>query len=370
MRLVTMASIMALIAAPAAPAAGADRQVERIVTRHVRSIVPPDGGGGVAVALRIEGRTLFFNYGWADRANKRPITTDTLFNLASLWKVFEATLLAQAVRNGDLRLDDPVAKYVVELQQGGDIRQVTLGQLATHTSGLLLPQDHPPWPDWGYTLPEFTHTLNAWEADRAPDQRHLYTHAGFVLLQLALERRYAMPIDGLIDRRVLQPLVMISTMLPLGDDDPRGRLLPDYKSRAAQGYADASEPVGQPGEQTSYYHWPGTGQMYSSPRDMMIFLAANLDELPVDQSLRDAMALAHRNVFRIGPRNSQALAWEIISDKEPTIIEKYGGLNNASAYIGMMPSRKLGIVVLGNRGNQYPNEPGRRILVELAAAGE
>ena len=87
-------------------------------------------------------------------------------------------------------------------------------------------------------------------------------------------------------------------------------------------------------------------------------------------SLRDAMALAHRNVFPIGPRNSQALAWEIISDKEPTIIEKYGGLNNASAYIGMMPSRKLGIVILGNRGNQYPNEPERRILVELAAAGE
>ena len=85
MRLVTMASIMALLAAPAA---GADRQVERIVTRHVRAIVPPHGGGGVAVAVRIEGRTLFFNYGWADRANKRPITTDTLFNLASLRKVF------------------------------------------------------------------------------------------------------------------------------------------------------------------------------------------------------------------------------------------------------------------------------------------
>jgi beta-lactamase class C len=100
---------------------------------------------------------------------------------------------------------------------------------------------------------------------------------------------------------------------------------------------------------------------------MMAFLAANLDELPLDQSLHDATALAHRSVFRIGPRNSQALAWEI-SDREPTIIEKYGGLNNASAYIGMMPSRKLGIVILGNRGNQYPNEPGRRILLELAAA--
>src|SRR5262249_58503502 len=91
-----MASFMPL---GAAPAAGADRQIERIaeqiVARHVRSIVPPDGGGGVAVALRIEGQTLFFNYGWADRANKRPISTDTLFNLPSLPRVFETTLPAR-----------------------------------------------------------------------------------------------------------------------------------------------------------------------------------------------------------------------------------------------------------------------------------
>ena len=66
--------------------------------------------------------------------------------------------------------------------------------------------------------------------------------------------------------------------------------------------------------------------------------------------------------------SQQALAWEVLSGKGPAIVEKYGGLNNASAYIGMMPSRKLGIVILGNRGNQYPNEPGRRILLELAAA--
>src|SRR6516165_8396019 len=231
---------MALIASPSV---AGDRDTERIVTRHVASIVPPDGAGGVAVALRIEGQSLFFNYGWADRANKRPITTDTLFNLASLRKVFEATLLAQAVRKSELRLDDPVAKYVVELQQGGDIRQVTLGQLATHTSGLLLPQDHPPWPDWGYTLPEFIRTLNTWKADKALGQRHLYTHAGFILMQLALERRYAMPIDELIDQRVLQPLAMTSTVLPRQDDSTRGRMSPEHKRRAVQGYSERGEPL-------------------------------------------------------------------------------------------------------------------------------
>src|SRR5215471_17739684 len=223
MRFLVAVALTALIASPSV---AADRDAERTVTRHVASIVPPDGAGGVAVALRIEGRSLFFNYGWGDRTNKRPITTDTLFNLASLRKVFEATLLAQAVRNGDLGLDDPVAKYVVELQQGGDIRQVTLGQLATHTSGLLLPQDHPPWPDWGYTLPEFIHSLNEWtcDFDHEPGGQHIYTHAGFILLQLALERRLGVPIDELMESRILRPLGMSSTFLPRRDGTPRGQL--------------------------------------------------------------------------------------------------------------------------------------------------
>jgi beta-lactamase class C len=124
--------------------------------------------------------------------------------------------------------------------------------------------------------------------------------------------------------------------------------------------------VGEPGDQQGYYYWPGTSQMYSSPRDMALLLAANLGEVPTDPSLRAAMQLARQGVLTIGPRTQQALAWEIIFENERPIVEKYGGLNNASAYIGMMTGRKLGIVILGNRGNQYPSEAGRRIMRELA----
>ena len=280
----------------------------------------------------------------------------------------EATLLAQAVRNGELTLEEPVAKYVTELARDNDIGRVTLGHLATHTSGLLLPQDHPPWPDWGYTLPEFIRTLNEWKADKPPGMQHTYTHGGYILLQLALERRYGTTIDELIEQRILRPLGMTSTTLPWGDESPRGHLSPEEKRRAVQGYADDGTPLGLPGSQESYYHWRGTGQIYSSPHDMALFLAANLGEMPVEQSLREAMRLAQKGIVTIGPRNRQGLAWEISFGDEPTIIEKYGGLHNASAYIGMMPHRKLGIVILGNRGNQYPNEVGRRIMLDLAAA--
>ena len=102
--------------------------VEQIVAQKVQPILPENGGGGgVAVAVRIDGKTAFFNYGLADVAKNRRVTTDSIFNLASVGKLFATTLLAQAVKQGELSLDDPVAKYVTELERGGDIRRVTLG---------------------------------------------------------------------------------------------------------------------------------------------------------------------------------------------------------------------------------------------------
>src|SRR5215470_1713712 len=371
MRLLKCAPIAALIVVWAAVchAQVVDSAVERIVAEHIQAVLPPDQAAGAAVAVRIEGRTRFFNFGWADLANGRPVTTETLFNLGSLRKLFETTLLAQAADAGALSLDDSVAKYLTELAQGSDIVRVTLGQLASHTSGLLLPQDHPPWPDWGYTLPEFIHTLNEWSADfdHEPGGQHIDTHAGFILLQLALERGLGAPIGELIERRILRPLGMESTSLPQRDGTPAGELSPEHKRRAVQGYDEDGWPIGDLGDQQGYYRWPGTSQMYSSVRDMAAFLVANLGDVPIEASLRAGMDLAQQGVFAMSPHNTQALAWEIISNgQEPTIVEKYGGLNNASAYIGMMPNRRLGIVILSNRGNTYPNEVGRRIMAELA----
>jgi beta-lactamase class C len=364
---ITAAVLVVLLPSIAPAPADIDADVQRIVTRHLNDQFPADAAGGAAVAVRITGRTLFFNFGLADRDEKRPITSDSLFNLGSIRKVFETTLLADAVGRGELALDEPVAKHVVELQ-GKDIGRVTLGQLASHTSGLLLPQDHPPWPTEGYTLPGFIRTLNAWKADKdhEPGRQHIYTHAGYVLLALALERRFGTPIGELLTTRVLQPLGMHSTVLPLQGEDGIALLPAWLMKHAVQGYSEEGEAIGKPGDQQGYYHWPGTNQMFSAARDMAVFVAANLGELPQGRPLRPAMELAQRGVVPISARNIQALAWEINRNTEPAIVEKNGGLNNSSTYIGMMPERKLGIVILSNRGNQNPAEIGRVILAALA----
>jgi beta-lactamase class C len=370
MRLVTAALVSALAVVPAAAAhAATDADIERLVTRELKPIVPADGAGGVAVAVRIAGRTLFFNYGFADLAAKRPISSDSLFNLASLRKLFEVTLLARAVERGELKLDDPVANQVTELRHGGYIRGVTLGQLATHTSGLLLPSDYPPWPERRYSQAEFFAMVNAWAPDKGqqPGQQHIYTHTGFMLLQLALERRYRTPIGELIGRHLLAPLGMTSTVLGTRGADGRGELPPALLPRAVQGYTKEGEPMGAPGDQEGYYDIPGTEQIFSSARDMAALLAANLGELPIDPTLRAAMRSTQRGIFKISPRNTQALAWEVNDFGGPVIVDKPGGLENSSTYVGMVPAKRLGIVILSNRGYQHPYEIARATLLPALA---
>jgi beta-lactamase class C len=74
---------------------------QRIVAQESEPRLPHDGIGGAAVAVRIGNRTLFFNHASADIAQKRPITSDSLFNLGSIRKVFEATVVALAFERGD-----------------------------------------------------------------------------------------------------------------------------------------------------------------------------------------------------------------------------------------------------------------------------
>jgi beta-lactamase class C len=339
----------------------AEVNVEQIVAQRVQLILPENGkGGGVAVAVRMDGKTAFFNYGFADLARNRPVTADSIFNLGSVGKVFATTLLAQAVKQGQLSLDDPVAKYITELQRGGDIRRVTLGRLASHTSGLpRVPGQYEHWHRGNYTFPDFVRFLNSWKADakHEPGKQYLYSNAAMVLLRVALEHRFNTRFATLMHERITGPLGMSSTALPL----PR-----DLLGRAVQGYGPMGRPIGRTGEESGVFKWPSAGQIYSSSRDMATFLAANMGELPDHRPMENAMALAQQGVFTVNPHFKQGLAWQDISAGNLTIIDKNGGLPNTSTYIGFAPQQKLGVVILCNRGKQHATGIGRQILHALA----
>lgn len=344
-----------------------ESRVRAIVADNIAPVAIENDAGGLASVVYVAGHTWFFNYGLADRAKKRKITSNSLFNLASVQKVFDATLIALGTLRGELSLDDPIIKYVPELQ-GDYIRRVTLGQLASHTSGLLLVTDHPPWPSKSYSFAEFIDVLNAWtpHAGEQPGKQRIYSHAGYVLLQLALERRYGRPINELIKSRILEPLGMNSTLFPDRGSDNQSILSPQLRLRTVQGYLYNGTPIGVPGNQHSYYDFAGTEQMFSSARDLAIFVRACLGAGVADAQLRAALEMTQREMIRVSRELGQAMAWETVYVDGITIVDKPGGLNNASAYIGLVPPRKVGVVLLANRSD-FPYEIARnRLLSELS----
>ena len=341
--------------------------VRDIVATELAPTATSDHPGGLAAALYAGRHVEFFNYGFADDATRRPVTSDTLFNLASLRKTFEATLVALGIGRGELRPDDRVAAYLPELD-GDYIRLVTVGQLVTHTSGLLLPTDHPPWPNESFRRGQFLDMLNAFTPPpgEQPGKQRIYTHAGYVLLQLVLERRYRVPIRELITSRILKPLGMTSTFMPERAPDNRAMLSDVQMARAAQGYSDQGMPIGPPGNVQSYFDSPGTGQMFSSARDLAIFVAACADGRSIEPELREAIRMTQRESFRVDEKFGQAMAWETVHLDGVTVVDKPGGLDNASGYLGLVPARRLGILLLANRG-EYPHEIARyKILPTLA----
>lgn len=351
-------AIGALVAA--VPARGQEN-VEQIVAQKVQPILPANGkGGGVAVAVRMNGETRFFNYGFANDARNERVTADSIFNLGSVGKLFATTTLAEAVKRGQLSLDDPVAKYVTELQRGGDVRRITLGELASHTSGLPdVPGQYERWHRGKYTWPDFVRFLNSWKADpkHEPGKQYLYSDTAMVLLRIALQRRFNTPFARLMGQRITGPLGMNSTALPLPHD---------LLGRAVQGYGPQGQPIGKPGMEGGTFEWPGSGQIYSSARDMATFLAANLGEVANHGPIENAMAFAQQPVFTVGPRLKIGLAWQIVNSGNLSILDKNGGLNNTSTYIGFAPQKKLGVVILVNRGKQHATGIGRQILHALA----
>jgi beta-lactamase class C len=71
----------------------------------------------------------------------------------------------------------------------------------------------------------------------------------------------------------------------------------------------------------------------------------------------------------VNERFTQALAWQRVTNGDRLIVDKNGGLNITSTYIGMIPDARLGVVILSNCGGEPATRIGRQILLALARGG-
>ena len=270
-----------------------------------------------------------------------PLDANTVFEIGSITKVFTGALLADMVSRGEVKLDDPVSKYLpatvrVPARNG---KQITLLDLATQSSGLpRLPTNFRPAdqrnPYADYSVAQLYQFLSSYTLTRDIGEKYEYSNLGVGLLGHVLSLRAAKPYGQLLKERILDPL---------GMNDTRIDLTPSMKSRVAQGFNAAGTPM-------SLWDLPtlaGAGALRSTANDMLKFLAANLDSssAPLGKVLtraRTSIRVADRPGNRIG------LGWHVVDVFGSTQTWHNGGTGGFRTFIGLDQAKHHGVVVLSN----------------------
>lgn len=269
---------------------------------------------------------------------------DTIFEVASLTKVFTALLLADAVQRGDVQLDDPLAKFVpagVKVPEFSG-RAITLADLATHTSGLPLRPNNlnavaPDAPNKyaGYTLDQLYAGLPEYRLEHAPGSQFEYSNLAFALLGNALARQAGQSFPDLLHRRVTEPLGLADTRF---DDDPAAA------ARRAQGHDMDLKPIGP----TSNGALNPAGGLRSTANDLLRLLDLFLrDDSPGD------LAQAARSMLTLdrpgdGEDTRMTLGWRRTIAHGETYYWSHGSSDGSRTFMGFNPARGVAVVAMAD----------------------
>jgi D-alanyl-D-alanine-carboxypeptidase/D-alanyl-D-alanine-endopeptidase len=314
--------------------------------------------------------TMVKGYGETFPGSARNPDAKSLIRLCSLSKVFTTDLLLRLVADGKVSLDDPLQRYASpgkHVPLTADGTQITLRDLATHTSGL--PREVGAYPAKAphFTFPAYNYRW-AWLPKQKlitpPGTAALYSNVGFDFLGDALATGAGKPYAMLLHDRLLQPLGMWDTTL-----------VPSFEqcARLLRGNRDE-------GPCTDTLGSGASGGIYSTPADMVKFLqyllhipgapaqpAGALDVYIDPAHLRAIQGLSHA-----GDPTGIGLAWIQLGDPTTpsTLLEKTGGGAGFTTYIALNPSRHTGVFMAVTEGkNGWKIDPfheSNNLLAALA----
>ncbi len=301
------------------------------------------------VAIVAEGDAVRIVSHGVTAAGKTPlITPDTLFEIGSITNTFTALLLADMVLKNEVKLDDPVEKYLpdgLKVRDASD-QAIRLIDLATHRSGLpRVPTNMKPasitdpFADYSekdllsYVRERFA-TSAAMQAAPKRNVAHEYSNVGFALLGMALSRAAGQPYATLLQTRIFKPLGLNATMLTVSGADT---------ARYAEGHNGDKSPA-------PHWHFAAlapAGAIVMSARDAGRYAQAAAGG--IDTPLKAAFALTQRvHAEGLSKVNPIGLAWFHGPLKGVTVFNHDGGTYGFSSSMWVDPTRKLATVVLAN----------------------
>jgi len=337
-------------ASPTPAPAQTDARFEPVVA-YLRSQVDSAFPSAV-IAVGQRGRVVLLaavgHYGIDD---PRPVTPETLYDLASLTKVIGLTsMCVLLVAERKLDLDAPVQRYVPAFQGPGKER-ITVRHLLTHSSGL---------PAWRPLYTEATTRGTAFAlADTTPLANEpgrvmVYSDLGAIVLTQVVEAITGERLDQLLDRRLFGPLGMASTRF-LPPAEWRDRIAPTERSQ------DGTIIRGTVHDENAWKLGGVSGHagLFSTAPDLARFAGWLLRAWQ-----RDSLGVrAFTQRQGIPPGSSRALGWDTPSENSSAGTKlgpkAFGHTGFTGTSIWLDPDKDLFIILLTNR--VHPTRENGRI---------
>lgn len=298
---------------------------------------------GVVLAAE-KGKVIFKKaYGYANFETQTLLTTSTPFNLAAVSKQFTAMGIMILAERGKLKYDDPIVKYLPEL----DYKEITIRHLLNHTSGLKEYVKLFEKYKWGTSKIAGNSDVIALFKKYKPKPRfkagsaYRYSYTGYVLLACIIERVSGQPFEVFLKQNIFDPLDM-------GNSFAYNLEMKECPQERAMGYAISK---------TRIEHYDlifidgavGDGNVYCSADDLFKWDQALYTEKLVKKS---TLALAFTpGRLNDGSFTNYGFGWIISPDRKS--VKHTGTWRGFRAAIHRNMATKSTLIFLDNSTNQY-----------------
>jgi CubicO group peptidase (beta-lactamase class C family)/D-alanyl-D-alanine dipeptidase/predicted GH43/DUF377 family glycosyl hydrolase len=279
-------------------------------------------------------------FGYQDAAKKIPATSDTVYRVGSVSKLFTDLAVLQLVEEGKLDLDAPVQKYLPDFRpRNPHGTPLTLRQMMSHQSGLVResPVGHYFDPDEP-TLHETVASLNQTSLVYKPETKTKYSNAAIAVVGAVLETQLDVSHPQRVRQSILNPLDMRNSSFVV---------TPALEPRLATGWMRTYD--GRRFEAPTFLLGTGpAGNLYSSVLDLSKFLSCLFD----DGKTSDGRILSHESLKLMttpitdadGKSQGFGLGFHIQTLDEHTKIGHGGAVYGFSTQLEALPERRLGVV--------------------------
>jgi CubicO group peptidase (beta-lactamase class C family) len=347
-------------AQPATPAESAlskdlsDQAIAQDLARTIATLGQAGLFSGIVTVARGDHVIASASAGYADRANKTPITGDTQFTLASLGKMFTAAGIAQLVDQKKTAFDDKVGKFFPDYPNRTVRDQVTVGMLLSHTSGMgeFLDKRAPDMMQHGIKrAAEFMPLYDNDELKFAPGARWDYSNAGLALVGAILEQASGEDYPDYLRQHVFAPAGMTGSD-PNNIPYRNARLVTPYTKYSEQGptpdWQEAEHDIGSPG-----------GGAVSTANDLVRFADALRNGKLVSKTTFDIMAQSHAKPIGGG---GYGYAMNIMDVYGRTVVGHGGGFPGVATRLYMVLGSPYTVVVLANQDFPADLYAGMKVL--------